>query len=63
MRRQCSNCLFSETCGSGSICEHYAPLVDDIYDKELDNIIEKGRSEYYDEWRIYLSDFNDDLFF
>lgn len=60
-RRNCEECIFYDICDSHSVCNYYS--VDDIIDDyTIEKDIEEGRIEYYDEWILYVTEYDDDYF-
>lgn len=54
--KKCSNCYYFDLCGSGSVCDYYYPIGEDAENEAIDELIEKKRYEFYDEWNEYISD-------
>lgn len=44
------------------MCGGYSPITDDAIDQEVDNIIESGRYQFYEEWYEYVAEYEDDFF-
>lgn len=62
--RRCSLCIYFDICDHGKVCEHYdSDNFTSGNDLETDRIIAAGRKEFHDEWREYVSQYDDDLFF
>lgn len=60
----CGACLFRDTCPSSKTryfaCEHFYHL-DECYEDSIDSYIEDRRAEFYDEWKAYLYEEQDEL--
>lgn len=63
MRARCDLCLFFDCCHTPSFaCDGYHPAsLDDSW--SVDEVIEDGRAEFYEEWVSYISEYDDDYFF
>lgn len=56
MNKQCSNCYFGNKCRSLYICEDYSPINPD---EDTEEIIERGRTEFMEEWFQYIDEYSD----
>lgn len=62
--RGCSSCIYYDICDHKRICEYYdTDSQSPGTDLETDRLIMDGRKEFHEEWREYISQYNDDLFF
>lgn len=58
-KTSCQNCLFVDQCPSARPCKHYSPIDDDDDGAEL---IERGREQFYREWKEYMMESQDSDF-
>lgn len=56
MKRNCKNCLYGDVCPTSTVCEYFAPLVDD---GNMDEYIESERQKFYKDWFRYTSEADD----
>lgn len=54
--KKCSNCYYFDSCGCESACEDYYPVEDDAENEAIDELIEKNRYEFHDDWNKYISE-------
>ena len=64
MDKRCAKCYFSRQCprpeGIGDKCEYYIFIGPEVDDEELyDKMIEDGRREFYGQFRVYISEYQD----
>lgn len=63
MERQCRDCIYLKECKpyrKKQGCEDYVPRSEEKY---WDNYIERGRRDFYDEWFVYIKEYDSgDLF-
>lgn len=59
MKKQCSTCVHFDVCEARKLCKEYYPLYDEINEETMDDIIESNRSDFHDEWQLYITKFND----
>ena len=48
----CDKCLWCEQCLLDEVCEYYTPVDED---EDIDEVIERGRYSFRDEWFTYIS--------
>jgi len=61
MTGTCKSCIFMEVCDANmNKCDNYYSEDDNEY---MNDVIENGRKEYYDEWFSYVKEYDDDIFF
>ena len=53
--RTCGECLFFDICDHRKVCCDFYPADDNQHD--VDEIIDEGRNEFYDEWFRYISEY------
>jgi len=57
---RCSNCYFGDKCCHPGYCDDYAPLdSDDPTDKYMDELIEREKQRFVNEWRVYVNQYSD----
>lgn len=56
--RKCSNCYFGDKCRSSHTCDNYSPI-NDLTDREVDEMIDAKRREFMDEWNQYIEEYSD----
>lgn len=57
LKKECSNCIFSDSCVELSICDDYYPSTDSIEDLFLKESMLYDYDSYRDEWEEYVSRF------
>lgn len=57
--RKCSKCYYYDQCllRKVSECDYYTPIDDEITDREVRRVVNRGRSEYYEAYLGYLDAF------
>lgn len=60
-KRSCETCFYFDKCASDNPCWAYTPLYEDE-EEELEEIIEKRRGKFRNEFFAYVSEYDDDLF-
>lgn len=62
--RRCSLCIYYDICDHDKVCEYYdTDRMNPGTDLDTDRILKQGRIEFREEWKEYISQYNDDLFF
>ncbi len=57
MTKHCSNCFYCCSCGRlNELCDYYMPFGEEAESAALDDIIEQGRSEFYETWNEYTEE-------
>ena len=49
----CDKCMWREQCLSDEVCDHFTPMEED---ESVDEMIERGRQEFYKEWFAYINE-------
>ena len=62
VKLDCSVCVFGDLCPTSRLCRHFSP-VGEIEGLISDALIETAREAFYDDWREYIRDNGDALFF
>lgn len=58
MGLMCKTCYDGDTCRCfAEDCPFYSPLGDEAEDAALHTLVEEGRSDYYNEWHEYVTDY------
>lgn len=55
-RESCDGCYFGTLCASKTVCNDYYPIDEQHIDNDIDNEIERGREEFYQEWFLYITE-------
>ncbi len=55
-KKKCKNCYFYEQCAQKKACEDFTPINDE---REIKELINKGRVEYRIEWNRYIDENQD----
>lgn len=54
MKKACCDCLYSDNCPNKKrACSFYYPIDGEILEKELEDLIEDRRKEFYKQWEVY----------
>ncbi len=56
--RSCQYCLFVEQCSATRPCQYYSPAEPE----DDDELIERGRKQFAEEWRAYMAESQDSDF-
>ena len=56
--KHCDSCYFGSVCSDDNICKDYTPLGEQSEDEVIYDLIEQRRSEFYNEWNQYISEWN-----
>ena len=56
--KKCSNCYFGDKCRISHACDNYSPI-NDLTDREVDEMIDAKRLEFMDEWNQYIEEYSD----
>lgn len=59
-KRSCQNCLYVDQCSAKKPCGHYFPVDED--GEDADDLIERGRQQFYREWSAYMQESQDSDF-
>lgn len=51
----CGKCYFGNVCPDYGVCDDSIMMDRESADKFIDDVIERGRGEYYAEWRWYMA--------
>lgn len=54
-KQDCRGCLFGDMCPAEQACEYHSPLDEDW----TEEYIEDGRQKFYEDWLLYVSEYND----
>ena len=57
-KKSCQKCLYIDQCPSSRPCKHYFPIDDD----DGEELIERGREQFYCEWKAYMMESQDSDF-
>lgn len=56
--RSCDNCQWQDTsqCCSSNICKSFSPIIEEIDDEEMFQMVESARTEYANAYRSYINE-------
>jgi len=62
MTKKCSLCLWNDQCYiTSSICAHFTPINDEPIESDLEDLIERERFRFYEDWFEYIAGWADYL--
>lgn len=56
--KQCNNCYYHDVCDGSELCDDYYPIGEEAEEADIEELIEKRREEFQEEWNEYISEFN-----
>lgn len=64
MTRSCKNCYFFDNCGTTRACADFAPIHEEITERDIEKMIEREREEFFERFleQLYEEDRMQDYF-
>lgn len=57
--KECKNCFWYGNCDGTTLCGYYYDVNGEEYsDGQIADMVERGRREYEQDWRIYVGEFD-----
>ena len=57
--KRCEDCYYWDVCPKAEVCEDFTPVTSEAEYASTDELIERGRYEFHDEWNTYIGDNQD----
>ena len=54
--KRCEDCYYADICNGEDVCEDFDPIDLDAF---IDEMIERRREEFYEDWNTYISNNED----